>query len=220
VVDAALGHGVLAVAVDGLDTVAVGVEQEGDLVGRAVLHARTGRAIVAVPASMAACQNASTCTRSRRPEGPSSNVGGREYHPVVQAYADAAAYAKWAGKQLPTEAHWEFAARGGLDGAAFTWGDELMPRGRIMANTWQGRFPWENLRPDGREGTTPVGSFPPNGYGLFDMAGNVWEWTRDFFTRSHVDDVPSPCCVPRDPHLEKSKERRRQVGERTFPGAS
>jgi formylglycine-generating enzyme len=140
----------------------------------------------------------------RRPEGPSSNVGGREYHPVVHvAYADAAAYADWAGKQLPTEAQWEFAARGGLEGAAFTWGDELMPRGRIMANTWQGRFPWENLRPDGRAGTTPVGSFPPNGYGLSDMAGNVWEWTRDFFTSSHADDALSPCCVPRNPHVDK-----------------
>ena len=139
----------------------------------------------------------------RRPEGSSSNVGGREHHPVVQvAYADAAAYAGWAGKQLPTEAQWEFAARGGLEGAAFTWGDELTPRGRIMANTWQGRFPWENLRPDGRGGTTPVGSFPPNGYELFDMAGNVWEWTRDFFTSRHPDDAPNPCCVPRNPRVE------------------
>lgn len=139
----------------------------------------------------------------RRPEGPGSNVGGREYHPVVHvAYEDAAAYAAWAGKELPTEAEWEFAARGGLDGAVFTWGEPLMPRRRVMANTWQGRFPWENLRPDGREGTTPVGSYPPNGYGVFDMAGNVWEWTGDFFTPRHPDDAPSPCCVPRTPRLD------------------
>jgi formylglycine-generating enzyme len=139
----------------------------------------------------------------RRPEGPGSNVGGREYHPVVHvAYEDAAAYAAWAGRQLPTEAEWELAARGGLDGAAFVWGDEMTPRGRVMANTWQGRFPWENLRSDGRWGTTPVASYAPNGYGLFDMAGNVWEWTCDFFTPGHPSDASSPCCVPRKPRVE------------------
>jgi formylglycine-generating enzyme len=142
----------------------------------------------------------------RRPEGPGSNVGGREHHPVVQvAYGDAAAYAAWAGKELPTEAEWELAARGGLDGAAFTWGDELAPHGRVMANTWQGRFPWENLRPDGRQGTTAVGRYPPNGYGLLDMAGNVWEWTCDFFTQRHPDESPSPCCVPRNPRVRASE---------------
>ena len=120
----------------------------------------------------------------RRPEGPGSTVNGRDRHPVVQvAYEDAEAYARWAGKELPTEAEWEFAARGGLEGAVFAWGDEQSPDGKAMANTWQGEFPWQNLKLDGFEGTSPVGSFPPNGYGLYDMTGNVWEWTTDFFDR-------------------------------------
>src|SRR5262245_3897476 len=130
----------------------------------------------------------------RHPEGPGSDVVGRERHPVTHvAFADAVAYADWAGKALPTEAEWEYAARGGLDGATFTWGDEFAPEGRIMANTWEGEFPWQNLRNDGFEGTSPVGHFPPNGFGIYDLAGNVWEWTVDSFEAAS----PRPCCVPR-----------------------
>ena len=138
----------------------------------------------------------------RRPEGPGSNVGGRELHPVVHiAFEDAEAYATWAGKALPSEAQWEYAARGGLQGAVFTWGDEFAPRGRMMANTWQGQFPWENLNADGFERTSPVKRFPANGYGLYDMAGNVWEWTADYFTLRHPADAAKACCVPRNPRV-------------------
>jgi formylglycine-generating enzyme len=129
----------------------------------------------------------------RHPEGPESNVGGRELHPVTHiAYSDAEAYAEWAGKSLPTEAEWEYAARGGLDQATFTWGDEFAPKGRMMANTWQGEFPWQNLCTDGYEGTSPVERFAPNGFGLYDMAGNVWEWTQDEFAQRSA----RPCCAP------------------------
>jgi formylglycine-generating enzyme len=132
----------------------------------------------------------------RQPEGPGSSVKGRHRHPVVHvAFEDGDAYAAWAGKALPTEAEWERAARGGLEGATYAWGDEFTPRGRMMANTWQGEFPWQNLRRDGYEGTSPVGSFDPNGFGLYDMTGNVWEWTVDFFHNSHHDSA-SPCCAP------------------------
>jgi formylglycine-generating enzyme required for sulfatase activity len=142
----------------------------------------------------------------RHPEGPGSNTGGRERHPVVHiAYADAIAYAEWAGKELPTEAEWEYAARGGLEGKVYTWGDEFTPRGRFMANTWQGQFPWQNLEQDGFARTSPAGSFRPNGYGLYDMAGNVWEWTADFFTR-HPDEVAHACCVPSNPRADRLDE--------------
>jgi formylglycine-generating enzyme required for sulfatase activity len=146
----------------------------------------------------------------RHPEGPGSNLDGRQRHPVTHvAFADAAAYAHWAGKDLPTEAEWEYAARGGLDGAVFTWGDEFAPNGRMMANTWQGEFPWQNLLLDRYERTSPVTAFPPNGYGLHDMAGNVWEWTKDHFvvadtgviadTGAVADTDPAlTCCAPRN----------------------
>jgi formylglycine-generating enzyme required for sulfatase activity len=138
----------------------------------------------------------------RDPEGPDSTLEGREYHPVTHvAYEDAAAYARWAGKDLPTEAEWEFAARGGLEGAAYVWGEDFAPDGCLRANTWQGRFPWENLLLDGFEGTSPVDAFPPNGYGLHDMAGNVWEWTSDSFSPRHARAPVEPCCTPGHPHV-------------------
>jgi formylglycine-generating enzyme required for sulfatase activity len=126
----------------------------------------------------------------RRPYGPRSSISGLHDHPVVHiAYRDAESYTTWAGKQLPTEAEWEFAARGGLEDAEFAWGDELMPEGRQMANTWQGAFPHENTRLDGYERTSPVTAFPPNGYGVHDIIGNVWEWTADWFTSQHEADA-------------------------------
>jgi len=122
----------------------------------------------------------------RHPQGPDSSVDALERHPVTHvAFADAEAYARWAGKELPSEAEWEFAARGGLEGNIYTWGDEFAPGGTMLANTWQGEFPWQNIGLDGYERTSPVGSFPANGYGLYDMAGNVWEWTSDFFSPRH-----------------------------------
>jgi len=136
----------------------------------------------------------------RRPYGPRSSISGLDDHPVVHiAYRDAEAYAKWAGKDLPTEAEWEFAARGGLDGAEFAWGDEFTPGGKQMANTWQGAFPHENLNRDGYARTSPVTAFSSNGYGLYDMIGNVWEWTTDWWSTKHQADAPKQCCIPADP---------------------
>ncbi|NUL49100.1 formylglycine-generating enzyme family protein [Cellulosimicrobium funkei] len=136
-----------------------------------------------------------------RPEGLPSTVADRGDHPVVHVcHEDAQAYAEWAGARLPTEAEWEFAARGGLDGAAFTWGDEARPGGRIMANSWDGLdFPWRSTGESGYERTSPVGSFPANGFGLHDMAGNVWEWTEDWWSARHPDAAASACCAPTDP---------------------
>jgi formylglycine-generating enzyme len=135
----------------------------------------------------------------RHPEGRGSSIKGRENHPVVHlAYEDVEAYAKWIGKELPTEAEWEFAARGGLAGAAFAWGDELNPKGKQMANTWQGEFPFENLCTDGYDRTSEIAIFPPNGYGLYDMIGNVWEWTTDWY-QAHQQIKKSPCCTTANP---------------------
>ena len=136
----------------------------------------------------------------RHPYGPKSNIHGLDSHPVVHvSFADALAYARWAGKDLATEADWEFAARGGLDGAEFAWGDEFAPGGKQMANTWQGEFPQQNLVLDGFARSSPVTAFPPNSYGLYDMIGNVWEWTSDWYSPRHPADAPKACCIPTNP---------------------
>jgi formylglycine-generating enzyme required for sulfatase activity len=136
----------------------------------------------------------------RHPDGPGSSIDGMDDHPVVHvAYKDVEAYARWAGKELPTEAEWEYAARGGLEAAEFAWGDSLMPKDRLMANTWQGNFPNENLKLDGYERTSPVDAFPPNGYGIHDMIGNVWEWTQDWYSAKHEGTAQKPCCAAPNP---------------------
>ena len=136
----------------------------------------------------------------RHPCGPKSNIRGLDDHPVVHiSHADALAYARWAGKDLPTETEWEFAARGGLDGEEFAWGNTLTPNGKHMANTWQGIFPNLNSCDDGYERTSPVTAFPPNGYGVCDMIGNVWEWTSDWWSEKHQADAAKTCCIPQNP---------------------
>lgn len=138
----------------------------------------------------------------RRPEGPGSSIDGKDDHPVVHvAYEDARAFAGWAGKVLPTEEEWEFGARGGLEGAIYPWGNEREPLGQLMANTWQGRFPWENCAADGYERTSPVGAFPPNGYGLYDVVGNVWEWTSSRYGPRRGGG--GACCHQSDRQIER-----------------
>jgi formylglycine-generating enzyme required for sulfatase activity len=141
----------------------------------------------------------------RHPRGPGSSLQALWRHPVVHVgFEDAEAYARWVGKALPTEAEWEFAARGGLEGAPYVWGDEFMPGGNPRANTWQGEFPWQNLLQDRYEWTAPVGSFPPNGYGLYEMAGNVWEWTTDWY-QGHKG-ATHACCVLENPRGGQPEE--------------
>jgi formylglycine-generating enzyme len=165
-----------------------------------------------VPGSLVFCQTAAPVSLDdhtawwqwtpgacwHRPAGPGSGILGLEQHPVVHVtHTDAHAYAQWAGKSLPTEAEWEYAARGGLARARFAWGDDEQPEGRVMANTWQGAFPWRDQRGNRPVRTTPPGRYPANGFGLYDMTGNVWEWTDDQFA-AHQDADPG-CCRPTDP---------------------
>lgn len=134
----------------------------------------------------------------RAPRGRGSTLDGLWDHPVVHvAWFDVEAYARWVGADLPTEAEWEYAARGGLDASVFAWGDEFEPNGRVMANTWQGQFPWDNQKPPDRRYTSPVGSYDSNGFGLYDMIGNTWEWTRDWWSTEAI--ATKPCCAPRNP---------------------
>lgn len=153
----------------------------------------------------------------RHPQGPNSSIIGLEDHPVVHvSWDDAAAYARWAGKRLPSEAEWEFAARGGIDGADYAWGDELAPAGAVLANYWQGAFPLADRKAKGWFGTSPVGSFPPNGFGLYDMIGNVWEWTDDWWSIPPSSQGSNPfvpasgtsCCVFDNPRGGTEAESR------------
>lgn len=155
----------------------------------------------------------------RHPEGPDSTLYGRDLHPVVHVgFEDASAYADWAGKSLPSEAEWEHAARGGLDRATYPWGDEFMPRGKVKANTWHGRFPYENLAARGADRTSPVRHFAPNGYGLFDVVGNVWEWTSSPWTQDHAvaeaatEVAPQSCCGPTTSSAVTEQDRRVMKG--------
>lgn len=142
----------------------------------------------------------------RHPEGLESSIKGRENYPVVHiAYEDAAAYAIWCNKLLPTEAQWEFAARGGLEGAVYAWGNEFAPNGKQMSNIWQGTFPWQNLKPHPPR-PEPVGSYPPNGYKLYDMVGNVWEWTSDWYREQHRKHKTKSCCIPLNPRGGNQEE--------------
>jgi len=156
----------------------------------------------------------------RAPWGPDSDNSTRQDHPVTHvAFEDAEAYAQWADKALPSEAEWEYAARGGLDGAVVAWGDEQRPGGELMANHWQGEFPWRNTGANGWRGTSPVGLFPANGYGMYDVTGNVWEWTSDYYsTRGPGAEIPpSPCCQPPvNPRIETPEGSY----DRGRPGAS
>lgn len=151
----------------------------------------------------------------RHPEGPQSDITSRGAHPVVHiAYDDAVAYAKWAGKRLPTEAEWEFAARGGATGAVFVWGNDWKPAGKFMANTYQGTFPARDTGEDGFMGTSPVKSFPPNPYGLYDMAGNVWQWCSDWYRGDFYKTLADTGSTAKNPQGPESSFDRVEPGEK------
>lgn len=161
----------------------------------------------------------------RHPLGPGSSIDGLGDHPVVQvSWSDADAYARWAGKDLATEAEWEFAGRGGLEGKEYAWGDELAPGKQMLANYWQGLFPFANTLEDGWERTSPVGSFPANGYGLYDMIGNVWEWTQDWWEENRKKG--SDCCAVANPRGGRLKDSfdpalpRVKIGRKVLKGGS
>jgi sulfatase modifying factor 1 len=190
-----------------------------DYPGVALELARPGSAVFAPPAAPVSLEEPGGWWRFefdanwRRPYGRGSAINAIMDHPVVQvAFADAQAYARWAGKALPSEAEWEFAARGGLEGAAFAWGEDLSPGGRPMANRWHGQFPWENTGEDGYFRTSPVGAFPANGFGLHDMIGNVWEWTVDPFDAA-ADSAAKRCCGP-------AREPENRIGRKVLKGGS
>jgi len=154
----------------------------------------------------------------RCPQGLDSDWRDIPDHPVVHVtHSDAAAYAAWDGKSLPTEAEWEYAAWGGADDCEFAWGDELEPGGEHRANVWQGQFPWQNLCGDGFARTSPVATYPANGFGLFDMIGNVWEWTEDWFSARHSHGASKPCCVPVNPRGGPKSNSHDQCGGPPIP---
>lgn len=153
----------------------------------------------------------------RRPQGGQSSIDGRETFPVVQiAYEDALAYARWLGHDLPSEAEWERAARGGLDGEPYVWGSDVRPDGAYMANHWQGVFPFEDSGADGHAGLAPVGCYPPNGYGLHDMAGNVWEWTSGVWGQDGFRVIKGGSFLCSDTYCHRYRPAARQPGDETF----